>query len=356
MKRLVVLVCVLVVALMLPSAAFAHGIGAEADRPAPGYVALGFRHMLGGWDHLLFILGIVLLARDAWRAGKLISLFVLGHSLTLLVASLAGWTVNPELVDVLIALSVAYVGVRILRGAPQDWRITGGVIFAFGLAHGLGLSTRLQDIALPHGAALVARVLAFNVGVELGQLSFLAAVGAVVLAGRRLVPRSASVLRLAPAAVAPAAVALVLVGTAAAGVLGLQAAKPEGEAKRQAVPPPLQSNSCVESDSNEPRSLAGGHPNKAFYGPREAPDPESLLHVLGDGYVVVLYRRTISERQQRQLADWAEGTVGVVAAPAVAEMPDEVHAVNSARILKCRRFDLGAVDRFRAAWRESLRP
>jgi len=350
------LLWVIVVALVLPGAALAHGIGAEADRPAPGYVPLGFRHMLAGWDHLLFILGIVLLARDAWRAAKLISLFVLGHSITLLVATLAGWTANPELVDVLIALSVAYVGIRILRSRPTSWLVTGAIIFAFGLAHGLGLSTRLQGIALPHGADLVARVVAFNVGVELGQLSVLAAVAAVVLAARRLAPTRARVLRLAPAAVAPAAAALVLVGTAAAGILGLQAAKPERETAQPTVPAPLESNSCVESDSNEPRSLVGGHPDRAFYGPGEAPDRESLLHVLGDGYLVVLYRRNITERQQRLLAGWAEANTGVIAAPGLVEMPDEIHAINSSRILKCLRFDLGAVDRFRADWRASLRP
>jgi hydrogenase/urease accessory protein HupE len=350
------LLWVLVIALVLPGAALAHGIGTEADRPAPGYVPLGFRHMLAGWDHLLFILGIVLLARNAWRAAKLISLFVLGHSITLLVATVAGWTVNPELVDVVIALSVAYVGIRILRSRPTSWHVTGAIIFAFGLAHGLGLSTRLQGIALPHGADLVARVVAFNVGVELGQLSVLAAVAAVVLAARRLAPTRARILRLAPAAVAPAAGALVLVGTAAAGVLGLQAAKPERETAQPTVPAPLESNSCVESDSNEPRSLVGGHPDKAFYGPGEAPDGESLLHVLGDGYLVVLYRRNITERQQRLLAGWAEANTGVIAAPGLVEMPDAIHAINSSRILKCLRFDLGAVDRFRADWRASLRP
>ncbi len=75
--------------------------------------------MVGGWDHLLFIAGVVLLAGQLFRAAKLVSLFVAGHSLTLLIATLAGWRFNPELVDVLIALSLAYIGWRILAGRPS---------------------------------------------------------------------------------------------------------------------------------------------------------------------------------------------------------------------------------------------
>jgi len=80
--------------------------------------------MVGGWDHLLFIAGIVVLAGAALRAAKLISFFVLGHSTTLLVATLAGWRLNADAVDVAIAISVAYIGWRILRGRPEEWNWT----------------------------------------------------------------------------------------------------------------------------------------------------------------------------------------------------------------------------------------
>ncbi|HEU0023107.1 MAG TPA: HupE/UreJ family protein, partial [Thermoleophilaceae bacterium] len=87
--------------------AIAHGIGAEdPNRPIPEYLWLGYKHLLEGWDHLLFITAIVLVAGSAWRAAKLITLFVAGHSLTLMLATTQEWKVSAELVDVVIALSV----------------------------------------------------------------------------------------------------------------------------------------------------------------------------------------------------------------------------------------------------------
>jgi hydrogenase/urease accessory protein HupE len=163
------LLIVCFIALAIPGAASAHGLHGEAQT-IPGFIWLGVRHMIGGWDHVLFIAGIVLLAREARLAAKLISVFVLGHSVTLLLATLAGWQINANVVDAVIAASVAYIGLRILRGRPTVWAPTVLTIFAFGLVHGLGLSTRVQTITLPEGGALVARILAFNVGVEIGQL------------------------------------------------------------------------------------------------------------------------------------------------------------------------------------------
>ena len=125
--------------------------------------------MLLGWDQMLSIAGVVLLAGELARAAKLISLFVQGHSLTLLVATLSGWRVDATLVDVVIALSVVYVGVQGLRGRPFFFFFfffspppppfffprAGGPsarsCSSFGLVHGLGLSTRLQDLGLAGG-------------------------------------------------------------------------------------------------------------------------------------------------------------------------------------------------------------
>lgn len=84
-------------ALLTPTPALAHGFHGGAATSVADFLSLGIRHMLGGWDHLLFIAGIVVLARDATSAAKLISLFVAGHSTTLLVATLAGWQLNAEL-------------------------------------------------------------------------------------------------------------------------------------------------------------------------------------------------------------------------------------------------------------------
>jgi hydrogenase/urease accessory protein HupE len=101
-----------------PVAAFAHDLGLDDDpnRPLWKYLWFGFLHMATGWDHLLFILGVVLIAGSVGTAAKLISLFVAGHSITLLIATLAGWQLDPTLVDVVIALSVVYVGVRGIAG------------------------------------------------------------------------------------------------------------------------------------------------------------------------------------------------------------------------------------------------
>ncbi|WP_309235798.1 HupE/UreJ family protein [Amycolatopsis sp. SID8362] len=143
-----------------PPAASAHGIsGSAADKNTLEFIPLGIEHMLLGWDHLLFIAGIVLLAGELRRAAKLISVFVLGHSTTLIAGTLAGWRVDATVVDIVIALSLVFVGV-------VGWFGLG--VFAFGLVHGLGLSTRLQDLGLPEDG-LFGRVIAFNVGVEIGQ-------------------------------------------------------------------------------------------------------------------------------------------------------------------------------------------
>src|SRR5215203_4018259 len=87
--------------LAFPAVANAHGLSIDDDpnRPLAQYVVLRFKHMATGWDHLLFILGCVLLAPSVRSAAKLVSLFVLGHSLTLLLATLAGWNVNVTAVD-----------------------------------------------------------------------------------------------------------------------------------------------------------------------------------------------------------------------------------------------------------------
>ena len=138
----------------------------------------------------MFILGVVLIAGAIKPAAKLISLFVLGHSLTLIVATVAGWQVNATVVDVVIALSPVYVGVQGLMGRPDNFRLMGAIVFGFGLVHGLGLSTRLQDLGLPESGVVI-RVILFNIGVEIGQLTALAViVGLGTLAVRKLrVPR-----------------------------------------------------------------------------------------------------------------------------------------------------------------------
>ncbi len=176
--------------LLTPAAVHAHALFCYhyPERSLIDYLPLGFGHMVCGWDHLLFIAEVVLLS-GSWRtAAKLISLFVLGHSITLLVATLAVWELNATVVYVVIALSLVYVGIQSWRCRPENLRLTGAIVFGFGLVHGLGLSTRLQYLELPD-SELVERLLLFNVGVELGQL---AALTVIVTVGTLIARQRAS--------------------------------------------------------------------------------------------------------------------------------------------------------------------
>lgn len=160
-----------------------------AQRGAPtGAVAgplfrLGIEHILTGYDHLLFLLGLILVGGRLRPLMLVVSAFTLAHSLTLGLAALGVWAPNPRLVEPAIALSIAYVGVEnwFVRDASRRWLIT----FPFGLVHGFGFAGALGEIALPSREVPVA-LAAFNVGVEAGQLAVLVAVLPLVLwLGRR---------------------------------------------------------------------------------------------------------------------------------------------------------------------------
>ncbi len=149
-------------------AVFLEGLQGRAIGPL---MYLGAKHMVTGYDHLLFLVGVVFFLRRLPDVVRYVSLFTCGHSVTLLVGVLAHVRVNPFIVDAIIGLSVVYKafenvdGFRALFGWQPDAR---AAVFVFGLFHGLGLATKLQDFSLaPDG--LVANILSFNVGVELGQ-------------------------------------------------------------------------------------------------------------------------------------------------------------------------------------------
>lgn len=330
-------VLVLLVALVAPRTASAHGLHGGSATSIPDYVWFGIRHIVGGWDHLLFIAGIVLLARSTTRAAKLISLFVAGHSTTLLIATLAGWQLNASVVDVVIALSVAYIGWRVVRGTPERWAPTVVAIFLFGLVHGLGLSTRLQELALPSGGALVARIFAFNIGVEIGQLGALAVlVGLGVVITRRV--------RALAAARRTLGRALIAFGALAAATLAAFAATDSPAVT--AVPGP---GMCIEQRSKLKGGGAGGHLEKSFYLPYELAPEDDLQHVLGDGFVVVRYQGDIAPAQQEALARWSVEKQGVVVVPGM-NPPYVVVAEHHERTMKCRRLDLAVLSRFRERW------
>lgn len=166
--------------------AFSHGV-AEGDalfiEQASGtqlipYIYLGAKHMVTGYDHLLFLFGVIFFLFRMKDVAIYVTLFAVGHSVTLLYGVLSGTHVNPYIVDAIIGFSVVYKALDNL-GAFQRWfgfqPNTKAAVLIFGFFHGFGLATKLQDFTLSEDG-LVANILAFNVGVEIGQLMALAGI------------------------------------------------------------------------------------------------------------------------------------------------------------------------------------
>ena len=166
---------------------------------AATYLRLGIEHILFGFDHLLFVLALVILVRDWRRVALTVTAFTIAHSITLAAATLDLVNVPGPPVEAAIALSIVLVAVEIVnarRGTPSlTARWPWLVAFCFGLLHGFGFAGALAEVGLPHHAIPIA-LLFFNLGVEIGQLVFVAA---VLTAGGLF--RRAMALRLEPALV-----------------------------------------------------------------------------------------------------------------------------------------------------------
>jgi hydrogenase/urease accessory protein HupE len=325
---------VVAVLLGVPSAALAHGVGGSSET-VYGFVWLGTKHMLTGWDHLLFVGGVLLLAGTVRRAAKLISLFALGHSITLFTATVADWHVNPTAVDIVVALSLVFLGVVGLLRQPKNWAWFGAAVLGFGLIHGLGLSTRLQEVGLPDDG-MIPRVLAFNVGVEVGQLA--AVLGMYMLGDvlRTYVPRLRDV-RLSHSV-------LIAAGIVAAGLLAVTG----GEAER-----PVQAavGSCQVRDRTETFPTGGGHAGEDFTEPGEPAELKSFGHVIGDGFAIVQYNPVLSADQLTQLRTYVTNPAsGRVVGGAAAEQSEPVKVVHAYNTLVCAEFDLPAVQAFVSGW------
>ncbi len=179
-----VLWAVLLVAALLSLPVFAHNVSesnanflANITGPAiPLFVYLGAKHMITGIDHVLYLLGVVFFVYRPRQVLLFVSLFAVGHSVTLICGVLFDWRVNPAVVDAVIGLSVAYKafenlsGFTVLFGRSPNMPLA---VFVFGLVHGLGLATKLQAV-YSGGDGLLVNLIAFNVGVELGQILALA--------------------------------------------------------------------------------------------------------------------------------------------------------------------------------------
>lgn len=176
----------LTISLLLPFAAFGHTIeGSDAnfvqaiDGPAVGpFMYLGAKHMVTGYDHLLFLVGVIFFLYRPKHVVEYVTLFAVGHSITLLLGVLADLQVNAYLIDAIIGLSIVYKAFENIDGFKRVFGVepnTRAAVFIFGLFHGLGLATKLQEFTLSDNG-LVTNIISFNVGVEIGQILALSAV------------------------------------------------------------------------------------------------------------------------------------------------------------------------------------
>ncbi|MGQ0844617.1 MAG: HupE/UreJ family protein [Sporichthyaceae bacterium] len=336
------LAVLLLVSFLGTGPAFAHGIGDVSGKSAPDFVPIGMEHMLLGWDHLLFIVAVVVLAGAPRRAAKFVSLFALGHSITLIVATLADWRISATAVDVVIALSIVFVGIVGVRGEPYNWPLFGAGVFAFGLVHGLGLSTRFQDLGLPEDGQL-ARLIAFNVGIELGQLL---AIALVVLLGLLLldVTRQRERVR-RPEVLRGVNTGVIAIGLVAAGVLAAQA---DGGDPYAELGAPADAD-CTVAKVEAPLVFEGGHPNQPFFAPEETFSEQDFGHVVGDGFVVIRYRQSLTAGDWHPIRDYVAKTQGVVAGP-VADLANAVEITTQSRTLRCAGVDPATVEKFGNLW------
>jgi len=184
--RILALAAVLLIFLASGAEAWAHNV-AEGDK---GYIQessgmlilpfiyLGAKHMVTGYDHLLFLFGVIFFLYRLKDVGIYVTLFAIGHSTTLLFGVLTGITANAYLIDAIIGLSVVYKALDNL-GAFQRWfgfqPSTKAATLIFGFFHGFGLATKIIEFEIAEDG-LIPNLLAFNVGVEIGQLLALGAI------------------------------------------------------------------------------------------------------------------------------------------------------------------------------------
>lgn len=182
-----------IVTLLFVGQALGHGMS-EAEKQTIidggnlGYIWIGATHMLSGYDHLAFVFGIIFFLTRFKDIVKYITAFTVGHSITLIFATFSAIQVNYFLVDAVIALSVCYIAFHNLDGFKKWLNIKAPnmmvMIFGLGLIHGLGLSTRLQQLPLNEDDLLM-NIISFNVGIELGQISALAVMLFLIAAFRK---------------------------------------------------------------------------------------------------------------------------------------------------------------------------
>ncbi len=179
-RKNVAAIAILLAGLLCAGVLFAHGVAPgdadflerNAGHALLAFMYLGAKHMITGYDHLLYLLGVIFFLYRPKDIAVYVTLFAVGHSITLLIGVLGEINVNAYLVDAVIGLSVAYKAFENLDGFKRIFNRQPNpkiAVFSFGLVHGFGLATKLQDLTLSQ-EGLVANIISFNVGVEIGQL------------------------------------------------------------------------------------------------------------------------------------------------------------------------------------------
>ena len=153
-------------------------INAMADASLIDFIFFGAEHMLTGYDHILFLIGVVFFLTNFLDIFKFITSFTVAHCIVLIFATFYGITANAYLIDAVIAFSVIYKGFENLDGFKKWFSINAPnlvlMVFVFGLIHGFGLSTKLQEVAAATSIHLsLSQILCFNLGVEVGQIAVL---------------------------------------------------------------------------------------------------------------------------------------------------------------------------------------
>ena len=186
MIALVVTIALVVLGLLFPGSVSAHNVSkrdasfVQSNKGAAiaPFLYLGAKHMVTGYDHLAFLVGVIFFLYKLKDIVQYVSLFTIGHSITLLAGVLGGIHANPYVIDAIIGLSVVYKafdnmdGFKRLFGFQPNTKIA---VLIFGLFHGFGLATKLQELDLAKNG-LVTNIVSFNVGVEIGQVLALTAV------------------------------------------------------------------------------------------------------------------------------------------------------------------------------------
>jgi hypothetical protein len=185
-KMPAVLALILIVSFLLPGVAFAHNVSkrdasfVESNQGAAivPFLYLGAKHMVTGYDHLAFLVGVIFFLYRRKDIVTYVSLFTLGHSLTLMAGVFGGIHANPYVIDAIIGFSVVYKAFDNMDGFKRYLGFepnTKAAVLIFGLFHGFGLATKLQELDLSKNG-LIPNIISFNVGVEIGQVLALTAV------------------------------------------------------------------------------------------------------------------------------------------------------------------------------------